>query len=119
MARIIRHGAYSLLPAILTTIGWIASLSKDYCDYSTVSGPIVSKITSQKESNVPFLQIGFVAYREPIYDDETDSWNINYSGECKEYETEFLDAYWHTAKAFAFLAVVIGGASAFFFWLSF
>jgi hypothetical protein len=118
MARILPQGVYSLLPAILSTIGWIASLSKDICDYSIVSGPIVSKITSAKESNIPYLQMGFVAYREPIYNDETDSWAINYAGECREYETELLDVYWHVAKAFAFMAVVVGGSSAFFFWLN-
>jgi hypothetical protein len=118
MPSLLPHGVYSLIPAVLSTIGWIASLSKDGCDYSTVSGPIVAKITSSKNSNVPFLQVGFVAYREPTYNEETDSWSISKSGDCKQYDPTVLDAYWQTAKAFAFAAVVIGGASSFFFWIS-
>lgn len=118
MPSLLPHGAYSLFPAVLCTLAWLASLSQDGCDYSTVSGPIVQELTNSKDSNIPFVEIGFVAYREPVYSEETDSWAIVYTGPCMRYDSELEDSYWIAAKAFAFGALVLGGASALFLWFS-
>ena len=117
MPRLLSHRTYSLGLAVLCTFGWLVSLSKDGCDYSRVSGPIVAKITDSKDTNIPFLEIGFVAYREPTYNEENDSWSVTNTGPCKTYNSDLKDLYWQTAKAFAFGTLVFGGASAFFFWL--
>lgn len=94
----------------------MASLSQDGCDYSTVTGPAVEQITGSK--NIPFVEIGFVAYREPNYNDEKDSWSVVYSGPCTRYDPELEDTWWSAAKAFAFGALVLGGASALFLWFT-
>lgn len=118
MPRLLPHGVYCLGPAVLCTLGWLGSLSKDGCDYSRVSGSVVAEITNSKDTNIPFLEIGFVAYREPTYNEENDSWSVTNTGPCKTYNSDLEDSYWQAAKAFAFGTLVFGGASAFFFWLS-
>jgi hypothetical protein len=116
MPRCLPHGAYSLFPAVLCTLAWLASLSQDGCDYSTVSGSIVQQIAT--DTNVPFVEIGFVAYREPIYNEADQTWNVVYTGSCATYDPELEDSFWKAAKGFAFGALVLGGASSLFLWFS-
>eukprot|EP00545_Synedropsis_sp_CCMP1620_P005545 CAMPEP_0119015100 /NCGR_PEP_ID=MMETSP1176-20130426/10559_1 /TAXON_ID=265551 /ORGANISM="Synedropsis recta cf, Strain CCMP1620" /LENGTH=244 /DNA_ID=CAMNT_0006968367 /DNA_START=191 /DNA_END=925 /DNA_ORIENTATION=- len=110
------HGAYSLFPAVLCTLAWLASLSQDGCDYSSVSGSVVQQIAKNKD--VPFVEIGFVAYREPTYNEEDKTWNVAYTGACATYDPDLEDSFWKAAKGFAFGALVLGGASSLFLWFS-
>jgi hypothetical protein len=101
-------------------MGWLAALFQDNCDFSRITGEIVSQLSETDDT--PFLEVGFSAYREPIYDPSSGSWNVIYTGKCLEYpEGEDIlhqDASWKTAKAFAFLARVLGGGGTFFLWFS-
>lgn len=110
------HGGYSLFPAVLCTLAWLASLSQDGCDYSRVSGTVVQQIATNKD--VPFVEIGFVAYREPIYNEEDKTWSVVYTGQCSTYNPDLEDPFWKAAKGFAFGALVLGGASSLFLWFS-
>jgi hypothetical protein len=94
----------------------LASLSQDGCDYSTVSGPIVQQIA--KDTNAPFVEIGFVAYREPTYSEQDKTWNVVYTGSCSTYDPDLEDSFWKAAKGFAFGALVLGGSSSLFLWFS-
>jgi len=115
--RLLPHGAYSLLPAGFATIAWLCSLSQDGCDYSKLEGPIVQKITNSEI--IPFLEIGFVGYREPAYYAEDDSWRVIYTGTCSLFDDASIqDSYWIAGKALAFVALVLGGAGALFLWFS-
>ena len=110
--RLLPHGSYSLVPAAVATLAWLCSLSQDGCDYSRLEGPIVKEITNSQI--IPFLEIGLIAYREPAYHAEDDSWRIVYSGSCLPFEIPIQDSYWTAAKGFAFFALVFGGAGALF-----
>lgn len=110
------HGAYSLVPAALTTMAWIASLFQNGCDFSRLTGSIVQKINP----DVPFLEVGFAAYREPTYNAATKEWQVVYTGNCLDYPGDVVqqDAYWNVSKAFEFIALVLGGGGTFFLWCS-
>jgi hypothetical protein len=111
------HGAYSLIPAVLTTMGWLASLFQDGCDFSRLSGTLVSEIAS--DSKAPWLEVGFAMYREPLYDPQTNQWNLVYSGQCLQYPGAVdIDGVWKISKGFAFLALVLGGGGTIFLWFS-
>lgn len=114
--RLLPHGGYTLIPAVLSTVAWLASLSQDGCDYARLTGFIVATATQTKE--VEFLEVGFTAYREPILDG--DEWRIQYTGTCLAYDEDIFnqDAYWTAAKAFAFISLVLGGGGALFLWFS-
>lgn len=114
--RLLPHGGYALLPATLSTMAWITSLAQDGCDYSHLTGPSVAALTGS--DNVPYLEVGFNAYREPDYNIETGKWVVEYSGKCLEYDREITDAYWDVSKAFAYLSLVFGGGGALFIWCS-
>jgi hypothetical protein len=124
--RLMPHGSYTVWIATLSTIAWCASLFQDGCDYAKVTGTIVSELASRPD--VPYLEFGLGAYREPypvaytISGSTTDGsksteWAVNYYGECTEYPFE-LDGYWKVSKAAAFLALVIGGGGTLFVWCS-
>mmetsp|Transcript_19423 Transcript_19423/g.29195 ORF Transcript_19423/g.29195 Transcript_19423/m.29195 type:complete len:251 (+) Transcript_19423:97-849(+) len=110
------HGGYTLLPAVLCTLAWMASLVQDGCDYARLEGPIVKNITGSDE--LPFLEIGFLAYRVPEQNPIDLTWQVVYSGPCRPYDPELEDGFWVAAKAFAFGALVLGGASALFLWFN-
>jgi hypothetical protein len=114
------HGKYSLLPAVLTTVAWMASLFQDKCDFSRVTGEIVATLAGADDT--PFLEVGFAAYREPIFDGNTGKWHVVYTGRCLEYpdgdDVLYQDMSWNAAKICAFLASVLGGAGSFFLWFS-
>ena len=115
--RLLPHGAYSLLPATLTTLGWIASLFHDACNYAKVTGNVVDDMSNTPD--LPFVQVGFQAYREASYNVETNEWDIVKSGVCIEYPSDVveMDWYWNFSKAFSFLALVLGGGATFFLWI--
>jgi hypothetical protein len=100
---------------VLCTLAWLASLSQDGCDYSRITGPVVQDVTGS--ADIPFLEIGFVAYREPTQNDD-GSWRVVYTGSCNRYDSSLEDGYWRAAKGFAFGSLVLGGASALFLWFS-
>jgi hypothetical protein len=118
--RMLPHGKYSLVPAVLTTMAWISSLFQDKCDFSRVTGEIVATLADADDT--PFLEVGFAAYREPIFDGNTGEWHVVYTGRCLEYpegdDLLYQDMSWNAAKICAFLASVLGGAGSFFLWFS-
>eukprot|EP00592_Proboscia_alata_P005232 CAMPEP_0194382698 /NCGR_PEP_ID=MMETSP0174-20130528/62311_1 /TAXON_ID=216777 /ORGANISM="Proboscia alata, Strain PI-D3" /LENGTH=225 /DNA_ID=CAMNT_0039168221 /DNA_START=51 /DNA_END=728 /DNA_ORIENTATION=+ len=100
-------------------MAWIASLAQDGCDYVRLTGPIVSSITGE-DPTPPYLEAGFNAYRSPSYSPETDTWVVQYTGFCTEYDAGVveIDIYWTMAKMFAFISLVLGGGGALFLWFS-
>jgi hypothetical protein len=115
--RLLPHGAYSLLPAILATLAWLCSISQDGCNFARLEGPIVRDITNSEI--IPYVEVGFVAYRKPQYNPVDDSWNVVYGGgTCLMFDdtlsSSIQDSYWIAAKLLAFVALVLGGAGALF-----
>lgn len=118
--RVLPHGKYSLMPAVLTTVAWLASLFQDKCDFGRVTGDIVATLSGADDT--PFLEFGFAAYREPIFDGNTGKWHVVYTGKCLEYpegdDIVDQDVSWNAAKICAFFASVLGGGGTFFLWFS-
>lgn len=115
------HGFYSLIPTICTTVAWLGSLFQDGCDFSRLEGEHVKLIADLALSeDVPYLEVGFSAYRQPILDTTTYEWRPSYTGACLTYDEEYIqqDFYWRVSKAFAFMALVVGGGGTFFLWFS-
>ena len=114
----IPHGWYSIVPTVLTTSGWILGLFQDGCDFVRVQGEIVEQIASQP--NAPYLEAGRNAYREPRYNAKTDSWHVEYIGQCLVYPKEEveIDMWWNVAKGFDFASLVLGGTCSLFLWFS-
>jgi hypothetical protein len=114
--RLLPHGGYTLIPAVLSTVAWIAALSQDGCDYAYLTGYIVAEAT--KSTAVEYLQVGRNAYRVPIL--VNGQWNIDYSSSCIAYDDQVftIDAYWQASKGFAFVSLVLGGGGALFLWFS-
>lgn len=112
--RLLPHGGYTLLPATLSTMAWIASLAQDGCDFSRLTGPSVAILT--ESDDIPYLEVGFNAYREPEY--KSDKWIVEYSGKCLDYTEDIPDGYWNASKTFAYLSLVFGGGGALFLWCS-
>ena len=114
--RLLPHGGYTLIPAVLSTVAWLASLSQDGCDFARLTGFIVAEAT--QSTSVEFLEVGYTAYREPTL--EGDEWKVQYTGTCLAYDPDIFtqDAFWVAAKAFAFVALVLGGGGALFLWFS-
>lgn len=112
------HGGYTLIPATLSTMAWIASLAQDGCDYAKLTGPIVAELTN---SNIqfPYLEVGFNAFRAPL-PMGNNNWAVDYTSKCIDYDPEFvtMDGYWNAAKIFQFLSLVFGGGASLFLWFS-
>lgn len=91
-------------------------LLKKRCDYSRLTGPSVSILTGSDK--IPYLEVGFNAYRAPTFNTETGDWQVMYSGRCEEYPGEVPDIWWKISKALSFIALVLGGGGALFLWFS-
>jgi hypothetical protein len=137
--RFLPHGGYSLVPAVLTTFGWIASLLEDGCNYSLVTGDVIQTdlpflvddyVASDDEGAstvVKWIEVGFLGFRIPDFEPSTESWAVDYRGECIAFPTggnsgynDFfvIDGKWKFARLCSFLALVLGGGATFFLWIS-
>jgi len=138
--RLLPHGNYSLIPAVLTSMAWLASLFQDGCDYARMTGTAVGEIvlafeniayaggdigmnaTTNFTTVPPWLEVGIGAYRQPSLNTKTGHWQTVYVGNCNAYPFESgvvtQDLYWTAAKAFDFLALVLGGGGTFFLWFT-
>lgn len=67
---------------------------------------------------IPFVEVGFNAYRQPEFFSDTNEWRVQYTGKCIDYSGEVPDSYWILSKAFSFIALVFGGGGALFLWCS-
>ena len=94
------HGAYGLVPSVLTTLAWLAALFQDSCDYAHLTGPIVEDLAVDSERVPPYLEVGFSGYREPIYDENRDDWYTDYTSRCFNYDETVvqIDSVWKAAK---------------------
>jgi hypothetical protein len=81
--RMLPHGSYSLIPAILSSMAWLASLFQDGCDFSKLTGPTVQQLAINPK--VPWLEVGLAAYREPYLNTQSGNWEVVYSGACFAY----------------------------------
>ena len=119
MPQLLPHGWYSLIPPVLATMAWMSSLFQEGCDYAKITGSLVQALA---DSDAPYLEAGFSAYREPIYNTDAQEWEIQYTGACLEYPVEPVnideDTYWQISKFLDFAASVLGGAGAFFLWFA-
>jgi hypothetical protein len=110
------HGAYSLITAALTTMGWIAALFENSCNYALLSGDIVKDISIEE---VPYLQVGFQAYKNPQLNINTNTWYASRTGQCISYPTNVeIDAVWKISNLFSFVGLVLGGGATFYLWIS-
>lgn len=127
--RFLPHGGYSLIPAVLATAAWLASLAQDGCDYAVLTGPSVQSITQSPA--LPFLEVGMGGYRAPAYYPQDNHWGVVYTDECLSYEdggegevggdafaitTVQEDAAWNAGRWLSFLSLVLGGAGSMFAW---
>ena len=100
-------------------MAWLSSLFQDGCDYVKVTGAVVPTLAN---SDAPWIEAGFDAYRAPTFDPSSQEWKVQYTGTCLEYPSDPIDftadTFWQTAKFLDFSAVVVGGAGAFFLWFS-
>lgn len=112
------HGGYSLIPATLSTMAWIASLAQDGCDYARLTGPIVAELTNSN-LQFPYLEVGFNAFRAPLPIGGNE-WAVDYTSKCLDYDPDVvsMDGYWNAAKIFQFLSLVFGGGGSLFLWFS-
>jgi hypothetical protein len=110
------HGIYSLMTAMLTTMGWIAALFENSCNFALIAGDIVNEVSVQE---VPFLQFGVQAYRAPQFNVDTTSWHTTRTGQCISYPTNVnIDLIWKISNAFTFAGLVLGGGATFYLWIS-
>jgi hypothetical protein len=120
-ALLLPHGWYAVLVAFLATIAWAASWFQDGCNFAVVEGPLVIQLdpTFTLET-VPYLQFGLSTFREPSKLAEGNNYTISLTGNCTEYPQPQLlvDTTWTTARAFDFVALVLGGGGTLFVWCS-
>mmetsp|Transcript_29675 Transcript_29675/g.66983 ORF Transcript_29675/g.66983 Transcript_29675/m.66983 type:complete len:269 (+) Transcript_29675:201-1007(+) len=110
------HGLYVFLPASVALMAWLATLSKDDCDYAKVTGDIVAEITGSPE--VPFVEVGFDHWRGPEHNGETDEWSINIAEPCQEINTDIIrkDGVWRLSKGMSYFSLILGGAGTLLVW---
>lgn len=117
VCRLLPHGAYALVCAVLSTLAWLSSLFQDGCDFAQLTGNVVALLTQNAET--PYLDVGFAQYRAPTFT-AGQGWSISYSGSCQSYPSNLVsvDGHWRAAKGFDFLALVLGGGGTLFLWFS-
>lgn len=110
------HGVYSLLAAVLTTMGWLSALFLQGCNYAKVSGAITGSVTAL---DVPYIFVGLQSYGVPEYSTSASKWEYSPTSECSVYPSAVhMDAAWNASKGFSFLALVLGGGATFYLWIS-
>lgn len=91
---------------------------------SKLSGPTVDDLTASSSvkvvGGVPYLEVGFNAYRAPQYWPADNEWRVDYASQCTEYDPDVvtMDVFWKMGKAFEFFSLVLGGGGALFLWFS-
>ena len=91
---------------------------------SKLSGPTVDDLTASSSvkvvGGVPYLEVGFNAYRAPQYWPADNEWRVDYASRCTEYDPDVvtMDVFWKMGKAFEFFSLVLGGGGALFLWFS-
>mmetsp|Transcript_11643 Transcript_11643/g.16681 ORF Transcript_11643/g.16681 Transcript_11643/m.16681 type:complete len:228 (+) Transcript_11643:118-801(+) len=115
--RCLPHGCYTCMPTLLATVGWLATLTEDGCNYAIVEGAIVTEVTTNP--SMPFLEVGMNQYREASLNDN-DTWEIDYNQLCKYYNEDVvnIDGVWKFSKIMSFLALVFAGAAVLLIWFS-
>ncbi len=125
------HGGYPLIACTLSTMAWMTTVSHDGCDFSRLTGPAVSVLTSE-DANYPFIELGFTSYRVPVFYEEYNEWQIRYSDECRLYDRKYnanaeesavgndwsFDFFWKVGSITHQIGLVLGGASCLFLWVS-
>lgn len=114
------HGSYALVIATVSTLGWLAALFQDGCDFARVEGSVIKHLETEGAgggNSPPWLEFGLSAYREPIQNSNGD-WETSFDTVCLLYPEDLMDDSWTTARTFAFLALVIGGGGTMFLWCS-
>lgn len=97
-------------------MGWIAALFENSCNYALLYGDIVNDISIEE---VPYLQVGFQAYKDPQLNIDTNTWHASRTGQCISYPTNFeIDTVWKISNLFSFVGVVLGGGATFYLWIS-
>ena len=114
--RMMPHGGTILFPITLVTLGWVASLSHDGCDYARLTGPAVEILTGS--SSIPFIDIGMSAFRVPQFYPASNNWRVAYSSECRPYSHPeiIMDRPWVASEWLNFSSIVIGGTVMMFLW---
>ena len=124
VARCLPHGCCSLIPAMLVTMGWMAALFQDGCDYSRVEGDIVTYLLNDTSVDPPppWMELGVSAYRIPTYHAQENVWRTVYTGTCLAYpnDSDYFheDPIWKACRFLAFGGLVLGGGSTIFLWFS-
>eukprot|EP00984_Skeletonema_dohrnii_P030101 scaffold21263_cov122-Skeletonema_dohrnii-CCMP3373.AAC.2 len=92
------------MPTLLATIGWLATLTEDGCNYAIIEGAIVTEMTTNPD--MPFLEVGLNRYREASLNDD-GTWAIDYYQLCKYYNEDIvnIDGVWKFSKVMSFLAL--------------
>jgi len=110
------HGVYSLVITVFVTLGWLCALFEDGCNYAKLSGDLDTFLVS---SDTPYIEVGLQAYRMPKINLADDAWDPVFVGMCVAYPTEVqTDTPWKLARAFSFIAMVLGGGATFYLWIS-
>mmetsp|Transcript_36692 Transcript_36692/g.110164 ORF Transcript_36692/g.110164 Transcript_36692/m.110164 type:complete len:260 (-) Transcript_36692:54-833(-) len=116
--RLLPHTGYLLIPATLSAMAWVASMSQDGCDYSRLTGPSVQSLTGN--DLIPYAEVGRAAFRVPVYYEKDADWRVPYTEECASYAETGVDASgwaWRLSQVMSFLALAFGGAGSLFLWV--
>eukprot|EP00555_Chaetoceros_dichaeta_P000794 CAMPEP_0198277414 /NCGR_PEP_ID=MMETSP1447-20131203/65836_1 /TAXON_ID=420782 /ORGANISM="Chaetoceros dichaeta, Strain CCMP1751" /LENGTH=252 /DNA_ID=CAMNT_0043972433 /DNA_START=58 /DNA_END=816 /DNA_ORIENTATION=+ len=113
MTFLLPHGGYPLLPATLSSMAWITSLSQDGCDYAKLSGNAAFRLTNTE--SIPWVAVGFNSYRIPEY--YADKWQFQYSDDCISIDNEWnSDSFWQFASVMSTISTIVGGGGCLFLW---
>ncbi len=117
VCRMLPHGAYALVCAVLSTLAWLASLIQDTCDFAQLTGDLVELLTQNPE--IPYVDVGFAQFRAPT-PTGSGGFTMDSSSSCSNYPSSLvsIDGHWKAAKGFDFMALVLGGGGTLFLWFS-
>jgi len=117
MTFLLPHGGYPLLPATLSSMAWIASLSQDGCDYAKLSGSAAFGLTNTE--SIPWVAVGFNSYRIPEF--YANEWQFYYSNDCIPFPSQTdngwnSDSFWQFGSVMSTISTIIGGGGCLFLW---